>query len=136
MTNFKIGKKAFVLSALVALSLGIITFNPTHAAPAIVEIGPGIGCTLFDGDGSVAFAPDAQGVVTQSNNGNIKLTCHAENVPNNQGKAVRYDSNNNPFGPGQPCVYQGEATLNWKEVVSDNGDGTGDATLVCHFKTA
>ncbi len=34
---------------------------------------------------------------------NYKLTCKVKGVPNDTGKAVHYNANNNPMGADTPC---------------------------------
>ena len=60
-------------------------------------------CGLFDGNGSVVF-PLANQVtlITPSQNGNALATCFAD-VANPTGRAIRYDSENNPIGVPIPC---------------------------------
>jgi hypothetical protein len=128
-------KYAIPIVAILGLSIAAwgIPNTSVMAAPATVLVG--INCGLFDGDGGFLITTDTQAVQTQSANGNTKITCHAASVPNSTGKAVHYDTDNNPFGPGALCGDGfGNTTADWKEVVSDNEDGTGDATLQCRFK--
>ena len=127
-------KLALPIVAILALSIGVWGMGNMYAraAPATVEVG--FACGLFDGDGGVALAFDTHLVTTVNKNGVVNMTCHVENVPNNTGAAVRYNADNNPAGPGTLCASGALTTSSWKETVSDNGDGTGDATLQCKFR--
>lgn len=88
-------------------------------------------CSLFDPGGGVVLADSDQFVITK--NGDVKLTCKKEfdtSVPPfNIDKAIHFDTSNTGF----PCFLPDGGggfvpTLNWKEVISKNGQ----ATLTCH----
>ena len=130
-----IKKLVLPIVAILALSIGVWGMGNMYAraAPATVEVG--FECGLFDGDGDPVIATDSHLVTTVNKNGVVNMTCHVEDVPNNTGAAVRYNADNNPYGTGIVCASGSLTTLIWKETVSDNGDGTGDATLNCKFRT-
>jgi hypothetical protein len=123
----------YVSSILAALAMATGgSFIPAIAAPAM-HIGHD-GCTMGDGDGNGQFFADAKvtEVDTNSANGNITYKCTAD-VPNHTGHAVKYDSENNPVGPGLGCTNSAhdQVTLDWQETIS----ASGHAKLVCHFKS-
>jgi hypothetical protein len=108
------------------------TFRSASAKAALV-IRSG-GCALFDGDGDFAFVDHDFIVATQSTRLNTTLICKVKNVANSSGRAVKYTSENNPFGPGVGCGIvlpdNFVVTAAWTETVS----ASGNATLRCHFK--
>jgi len=87
-----------------------------------------VSCLLFDGDGGTAPGT-AHAVTTPSKNGNVVVKCSAKGVDNSTGKAVQYDTDDNPWGAGTACTWMGPSTLDWKETVS----ASGNATLTCLF---
>jgi hypothetical protein len=107
--------------------------NPSFAAPA-VQI-KDIGCFFFDADGGFSFFSDTKNLGTSNKNGNSMAKCWADGVPNSQGKAAVYDSNNNPFGPGISCSFYDPAagvtrsTKKWQETIS----ASGHAEVSCHY---
>ena len=117
------------IAAFAAILLAWAPSAAVQAVPATVGMGT-TGCGLLDGDGNVVISDSFQTVATNNGKGTGKLTCHAANVPNSTGKAVHWDFDNMPM----LCGTISGATENWKNVVSDNGDGTGDATLQCRTK--
>ena len=128
-------KLSVPIVGILALSLGVWGMGnmKAQADPATVVVG--FGCGLFDGDGGTVFTTDTQTVITVSKTGVVNMKCQIEGVDNNQGKAVHYSYAYNPSGTPVPCVFEGTySTSSWKETVSDNGDGTGDATLQCKFR--
>lgn len=134
MKNYaKIGIFAAISLALTTAAISsIVSISPALAAPAIhIEKD---GCGMGDGDGNVAFFPDAtvRQVETQSANSNIVYICTAD-VPNNSGNAVKYDTQNNPVEPGLKCgsAFFVHETTDWQETIS----ASGNAKLICHFKS-
>ena len=119
-----------VLFRVSLISLLLVLYIPLASAdPATVGIGTS-GCGVLDGDGGFVLSDEFQWVATNNARGNGKLTCHAYGVPNNDpdGKAVKWDFDSFDsacHAPG-PCL-----TLRWRIVVSNYGDGTGDATMTC-----
>jgi hypothetical protein len=93
------------------------------------------GCVLFNGDGELVLAARDIVIATQSTRRNTTLICKVKKVANSSGRAVRYDSEQNPFGPGVACGILRPPedfvlTTTWSETVS----ASGNATLRCHFK--
>ncbi len=97
--------------------------NPNSA----VFIGA-VGCSFLDGDGGLVFVNNASAVITSSGQG--KFQCSAKGVPNSTGRAVTYDTDKNPSGPGLLCGMPGDpdGTAKWHETVS----ASGNAKLTCH----
>ena len=112
--------KTIILLCAVTLMLVALVAN---AAPAVVGMFEGDSCSLFDGDGNLVDADGGQFVIANNARGNGKLTCHAEGVVNNTGKAVHFSG----FGCSTPSGF----TTRTRAVISNLGDGTGDATLQC-----
>jgi hypothetical protein len=127
-------KLAAALTAAALAALAAVLILPTAKAdppadkPGAVVINDQ-GCGLFDGNGGFAFADSDHVVVTPS--GNQHLKCRADVTPPASGKAVHYDTDNNPFGPGTVCAIVTPAgfvtTEDWRETVS----ASGRATLTC-----
>ena len=92
------------------------------------------GCVLLDGDGAIASADRDIDISTQSTNQNTTLICKVKKVANSTGRALHYDSENNPIFPGLGCsVLRPDGfvfTTDWNETVS----AAGNATLRCRFK--
>jgi hypothetical protein len=92
------------------------------------------GCVLFNGDGELVLADRDISISTQSTRQNTTLICKVKNVATSTGRAVRYDSEDNPFGPGTACgILRLDGfvlTTAWSETVS----ASGNATIRCHFK--
>jgi|GEM_PF-3539176 len=129
-------KEFHVLSVTTALAVGALGLSapilPTaQAAPAVHELDVACGFIL-DGDGNPFEVPEpAREIRTQSQQGTETYICKVDDVPNSTGKAVKFTSEDNPFGEGLTCVdSQGRETTQWVEVVS----ASGKATLQCHFK--
>jgi len=111
------------------------------AAAVVVAVGGGVakadnnaavhidasGCALFDGNGGLVFSTNAGEVITSG--GQDLEKCRVTGVPNDSGKAVNYDTNNNPIFVGLECGTVSGGTTNWHETVS----ASGNATLTCHF---
>jgi hypothetical protein len=91
---------------------------------AAVHIGPN-GCGLLDGNGGIALVTGTQ-VIT---NGGQNIEKCSGSVPNDTGKAVNYDTNNNPISVGLLCGTSSGLTADWHETVS----ASGNATLTCHY---
>ena len=117
------------IAAITAILIGWAPMTSVLAEPATVGMGT-TGCGLLDGNGNIVLSDSFQTVATNNGKGTGKFTCHAANVPNPTGKAVHWDNDNMPMS----CGTISGPTIIWKNVVSDNGDGTGDATLQCRTK--
>jgi len=121
---------SFVKTCLLVVALscfGLSTASADHNAAVVIM---GNGCSFFDGDGGFVFSTDTHTTATQSANGNTMLRCRVKDVANSTGKAVRYDSENNPTDPGTGCLIANPFPLitdDWHEIVS----ASGVATLVC-----
>ena len=92
-------------------------------------------CALFDGDGNLVFNDGGIIVITNSQTGRKKIQCTVKGVANSSGKAVHFDTDNNPFLPGLECGLVDDSgnlflTTDWKETVS----ASGNAVLTCKFK--
>lgn len=81
------------------------------------------GCGVLDGNGNGVYTTDSKVVMTPSPNGNTVLKCFAKNVPNNTGRAVRWNYENT----GYSCGTQSGSTTDWHETVSTSGR----AVLTC-----
>jgi hypothetical protein len=128
--------KMILTIGLLAIVVGVATtgiaIQSVQAASAIhIEKD---GCGMGDGNGDVAFFPDAKvrQVEAQSTNNNIVYVCTAD-VPNDSGHAVIYDTQNNPVEPGLKCgsAFFVHETTDWQETIS----ASGNAKLICHFKS-
>lgn len=121
-----------------ALTLLPLAAVPTHAAPAIVEIGGGE-CCMADGDGTFfCTTSPAVHVKVATNAGTLITTCHVDNVANSTGRAVTYNGGNT--GGAQCCLHDpllgGTCvfTNRWQEVVSSGGSNSiGTAELSCSY---
>jgi hypothetical protein len=104
-----------------------------RSARAAVVIRNG-GCGLIDGNGDFTFADRDFIVATQSTRLNTMLTCKVKKVPNPAGRALKYTSQDNPFGPGAVCGIARPdffvVTTEWTESIS----ASGNATLRCRAK--
>lgn len=126
--------------AVVGIALALYACDSTTLEPvagpvlsqygnnAALVIDPAGTCYLLNGDGVIVETSDSKVVLTQSSNGNKLLRCQAT-VANSTGRAVTYDTNNNPFFPGFECGAPLGGTTNWHQTVS----ASGEATLHCHF---
>jgi hypothetical protein len=120
-------------SPTAAISPSDASFRSKSARAAVVIRNSG--CVLFNGDGELVFADRDIVIATQSTRRNTTLICKVKKVANSSGRAVRYDSGQNPFGPGTLCGIlrpPGDfvLTATWSETVS----ASGNATIRCHFK--
>jgi hypothetical protein len=122
-----------------ALTLLPFAAVPTHAAPALVQIGVGQ-CCMVDGDGTPFCTPNPSvkvKVATQSDTSALILNCHVDGVPNHTGSAVTYNAGNT--GGAQcnitdPLLGYPVATSRWQSVVSAGGaNAAGSADLICQF---
>lgn len=132
--TYKTGFATIPLVAVLFLGMAIFINEPAKAAPALV-INPAVECGFMDGDGVTILTTDIQVVVTQSNHMNIHYTCSAKDVPNSSGRAITYNSMDNPFYPVIiPCaVFTPDGnidTYEWTETIS----ASGNAKLQCHVK--
>jgi hypothetical protein len=82
------------------------------------------GCGLFDGTGQTVLADRDATILTQSTHQNTILICKVKTVANPAGRAVKYDSENNPLFPGLECGTFGGSTTKWSETVSASGNAT------------
>ncbi len=139
---------SFAVSLVVATSLALAACDqgsPTSATspsgasfrstnPQAAVVIRDSGCGLFDGDGGFVFADHDITISTQSTNQNTTLICRVKKVANSTGRAVHYDSENNPIFPGVECgIARPDAfvtTTDWTETVV----ASGNATLRCRFK--
>lgn len=125
-------RKFLLIGAVAVVALGALFLASTLTGSDGVAHGNGAivvtdhGCVFFDGDGGLVQAEKTHLVVTPSNHGTRVIKCSAKGVANSTGKAVHYDADNNPFGPG---VVTCGNSLNWWETVS----ASGNATLTCLF---
>ena len=123
----------FAISVIMTILIGGVSLSPQMATAqsAKVFIDDGY-CGIWDGNGNFLITDDKHKTITFSKNGNIKLTCKADNVPNDSGHAVTYSGNKN----SSPCYVNGQGitdgglTNNWHLSVS----ASGKATLTCLFK--
>ena len=103
-----------------------------NATPALV-VWPDR-CRLFDGAGTQVESTDFKVVITWSETGIAHISCMGKGLANPTGKAVQYDSCNNPTGVCIPCTltYQGVeySTYNVHETIS----ASGNANLKCRFE--
>jgi hypothetical protein len=100
------------------------------ASPRAAVIIRNGGCALFDGTGAIVVADRDLSILTQNTGQNTTLICKVKGVANPSGRAVKYDSEHNPFFPGLSCGTFAGVTTRWSETVS----ASGNATLHCHFK--
>jgi hypothetical protein len=87
------------------------------------------GCALFDGTGHIILADRDISILTPSARQNSTFICKVKKVSNPTGRAVRYDSENNPLFPGLECDTFSGPTTTWSETISKSGN----ARLSCHF---
>lgn len=133
--RYKTGFVAIPLVAVLFLSIAIFINEPAKAAPALV-INPAGECAFLDGDGGIFVTTDTKIVVTQSNHLNAHLTCSATDVPNSSGRAITYNSIDNPTDPHVDIlceVFRPDGNLytdEWTETIS----ASGNAKLQCHAK--
>ena len=81
------------------------------------------GCGVLDGNGNGVYTTNSKVTITHSPNGNTILKCFAKGVPNNTGRAVRW----NYATTGYSCGTQSGSTTDWHEIVSTRGR----AVLTC-----
>ena len=126
----------YILPVIIALAVAIwaVSTAEVQADPATVTKGQG--CNLLDASGTGLIpTTNDQTVVTQSSNGNAKLTCKISGVPNPTGAAIHWDFSNTGFTCNMPAgglaggivMDPGGTTSHWHEVISSNGV----ATLQC-----
>lgn len=95
-----------------------------------VVVDPAGFCGLFDGDGGLFVTEDTRVVGSHSANGNSKLTCKANDVPNSTGAAVTWDFATTGAYCVIPSPHGALITDQWHITVS----ASGVATLQCHYK--
>jgi hypothetical protein len=110
---------------------GLASSTEDHRADVFIQVPEA--CGMFDGNGDGVGGQDADvNVFTQSRNGNAIHNCHLD-VPNDQGRAVRWTPQNNPLGFPFPCfILDGpfgdpdtevRTTMHWKMTISASGEG-------------
>jgi hypothetical protein len=86
-------------------------------------------CALLDGSGGFVSSTESNKVGTPS--GVARYSCHAKRVPGATGRAIHYDSQNNPVEVDLVCGIELPSglflTTDWNETIS----ATGNATLIC-----
>jgi hypothetical protein len=89
-------------------------------------------CGMFDGNGALVGPLDAKiNVVTQGPNGNALHNCVAT-VENPTGRAIRYDSDNNPLGIPLGCrIYDDDGNFVVTFHVHEQISASGRAHLIC-----
>ena len=118
---------------LLVIGFAVLFVFPTTQADTYraVVIDPAGLCGLPDGNGGVYLTDDTRIVAAHSANGNSKLTCKAIGVPNDAGRAVRWDA----ASFGADCAISSPhgvlITDNWKATISNEGD----ATFTCFYRT-
>ncbi len=124
-------RKLISLAAGLALTLTVfaaipVSADPDGSNPNAAVIIRDVGCGVFDGNGVVVAAEGK--TVINLNVGTV--TCKVKGVANDTGRAVDYDSQNNPVGPGLACgVPPAGGTDQRHETIS----ASGNVTLVCHL---
>jgi len=122
------------ISAIMTILIGGASISPQMATAKSAKVFIDDGsCGILDGNGDYLITSDKHKTITFSKNGNIKLTCKADNVPNDSGHAVTYSGNKDSilcYVSGQG-IADGGITNNWHLSVS----ASGKATLTCLFKT-
>ena len=118
--------------SVICIACLVIVVSNALAEPAVVFNVADQEGALFDGDGNVAFVfCDVMTVETNSNTGVITSVCRGKGLPNNSGRAVKYDIYNNPFywldGFEIPCGFltaDGALVLtnDWTETISASGN--------------
>ena len=122
-------KKLIGLSLSIALAWAAFAAVPVTADPdgsdpdAAVIVRVDGACRTWDGDGR----PVSADLLYVLNSHRGITVCKAKGVPNSTGAAVRYDADDNPVGPDQPCRTELGPTLEWHQTVS----AKGNLTLVC-----
>jgi hypothetical protein len=122
-------------SILKAIGVGTVIFafsSVAYAAPALVQIGVG-SCTMADGSGNflTITSPELKiKVSTQSANGNLILNCHADNIPNITGKAVKYGPADGQCIINDPLRGPRVADV-WHQTLS----ASGQSDLMCQTNT-
>ena len=118
--------------SVICVACLVIFVSSALAEPAVVfNIGDQEGY-LFDGDGNATLIfCDVMVVETNSSTGVITNSCRGKGLPNNSGRAVKYDIYNNPFywqdGIEIPCAFitaDGALVLtnDWTETISASGN--------------
>jgi hypothetical protein len=123
-----------LIALLMALATGFSSV--AQAGPAIlIETNSFL---VWDGDGNEVDIADFNGwaflVITDSADGVITVRGKVQGLDNHTGRAVIYDSDSNPIGPGETCYldYAGDVfyTQEWREIIST----TGNASVNCVFR--
>ena len=117
-------KIAVLLPILVIVTLG--AFAVFAETPAVVT--KDTSCNLFDAEGNLFSTTDSQAVWTNSNNGNSKITCHAQLLEGwlHPEKTVHWDFESTSL----LCNTGAGSTEDWKAVVTPSGE----VMLTCHYK--
>jgi hypothetical protein len=107
---------------LLGASVLMLAASTAFAEPAIILTD--FGCGMIDGDGGDVFTTDTKVVSSLNNDGsNINLKCHASDIANSTGTAVKWNYENT----GSLCGTQYGSTEDWRIVV----DTEGNATMTC-----
>jgi hypothetical protein len=109
-----LGVGAAVLATAALAFAGVAQAETDNAALIVRDTG----CFVFGVPGGLVFTTDSQLV---ENKNLAHIVCRAD-VPNDSGKSVRYDQDNNPFGPGTfyNCV-NGAIAETWHQTISASG---------------
>ena len=112
--------KGFLVLGALALSTSALAADDNANDNAAVRI-EDAACLFLDGNGDVAVANTSHTVIT--NPGTLVLICHEPNVPNDTGRAVRWNFENT----GGTCGTLAGTTEDWTLVITPSGR----ATLTC-----
>ncbi len=127
-------KLCVLLAGLMAISICVIAVNmlpplahADEAHAAMVFDLDNKFWNLIDGNGALIniVGPDGHLIITQSATGNVLINLSAK-VPNDTGKAAKWDSWNNPWNV-DGLIYNifwdghGWTTTNWQIIVSASG---------------
>lgn len=116
-------RQALILAALVAAAASFLVISGTAGANnAAIVIRLDGTCGLFDGDGGEVVDVDGLTVINSGTGSGGVITCKASGVANSTGKAVKYDAEHNPIGPGLQCATFTGFTDKWTETVSASGE--------------
>lgn len=105
------------------LSTAAIAASPALAASTNAAlVANGNGCAVFDGNGNLQYPLPYHEVLNNSFDLGV---CYGL-VPNGTGRAVQYNQNNNPNGPGTQynCALSGNVSTSWSETISASGLAT------------
>ena len=116
----------------IASTLSLASVGTSEERRAGVFIDLAGRCGMFDGSGALVGPLDAKiNVITQSPNGNALHNCVAT-VDNPTGRAIRYDSENNPLGIPLGCtIFDDEGNFVVTFHVHEQISASGRAHLIC-----